>query len=138
MNNARSNVKAQVSEAIVFNNSKVLLVQERKASAHGLWNYPGGLVEDGETLEEAAIREMNEELGVDLVDARFIKAYPIITPRGELEINIFTGTLLGDITLKNDDVMDYRWFSIHELESDKEILRGGDLIIRQAKDVLGG
>ena len=48
----------------VFRDGKVLLATRTQAPAKDVWSLPGGKVEAGETLEEAAIREMREETGV--------------------------------------------------------------------------
>ncbi len=52
--------------ALVDSDGRVLLSQrpEGKALA-GLWEFPGGKVEPGETLEQAVIRELDEELGIE-------------------------------------------------------------------------
>jgi 8-oxo-dGTP diphosphatase len=52
--------------ALVDRDGRVLLAQrpEGKAMA-GLWEFPGGKVEPGETPESALIRELHEELGID-------------------------------------------------------------------------
>jgi ADP-ribose pyrophosphatase len=50
--------------AVVFRGHCVLLVQRGQAPAEGLWAIPGGSVEIGETLKEAAEREIWEETGV--------------------------------------------------------------------------
>lgn len=48
----------------VFRDGKVLLATRTKPPADQLWSLPGGKVEVGETLEEAALRELQEEVGV--------------------------------------------------------------------------
>ncbi|CAH1671777.1 ADP-ribose pyrophosphatase YjhB, NUDIX family [Hyphomicrobiales bacterium] len=48
----------------VFRNGKVLLATRTKPPADQLWSLPGGKVEAGETLEQAALRELEEEVGV--------------------------------------------------------------------------
>ncbi len=48
----------------VFRDGKVLLATRTKPPADRLWSLPGGKVEAGETLEEAALRELHEEVGV--------------------------------------------------------------------------
>lgn len=48
----------------VFRDGKVLLATRTKPPADRLWSLPGGKVEAGETLEQAALRELEEEVGV--------------------------------------------------------------------------
>ncbi len=128
-------MSAQIADVVIVKNDKVLLVQQRKESAKGLWSYPGGQVEDGETAEQAVVREVKEELGIDLIDYSPLKTYSITTPRGELEINTFIGELTGDITLKDDELMAYDWFDMSQLENLGDKLRS-PVVFEQAKDAL--
>ena len=52
--------------AIVFKENKVLLVKRGKAPAKGLWAIPGGSVKLGETLKDAAEREIIEETRIQV------------------------------------------------------------------------
>ena len=49
----------------VFRGGRVLLATRTKPPAEGVWSLPGGRVEPGETLGEAALRELMEEVGVE-------------------------------------------------------------------------
>jgi 8-oxo-dGTP diphosphatase len=56
-----------VAAVIRGDGGRVLLARRSRASRHGgLWEFPGGKVEDGETPEGALIREIREELGVEI------------------------------------------------------------------------
>lgn len=52
--------------AVVFKGSDVLLIKRGKAPLKGHWSIPGGKVEFGEPLEQALIREVREETGVEI------------------------------------------------------------------------
>jgi ADP-ribose pyrophosphatase YjhB (NUDIX family) len=56
-------------------NGKVILLRRSIEPAYGQWVFPGGYVNRGETLEEAAIRETNEEVNLDVKIERLINAY---------------------------------------------------------------
>jgi 8-oxo-dGTP diphosphatase len=55
-----------VAAAIIVEHGRVLLTQ-RKPGTHlgGLWEFPGGKVEDGEDPKDALARELREELGIE-------------------------------------------------------------------------
>jgi mutator protein MutT len=55
----------EVSAALIFHHGKLLITQ-RHAQSHlgGLWEFPGGKREAGETFEECLVREIREETGV--------------------------------------------------------------------------
>jgi len=53
---------------IINGNGEVLLQFKRRGFGIGKWNGPGGKVEPGETIEQAVIREVKEETGIDVVN----------------------------------------------------------------------
>ena len=52
--------------AIIFDGDRVLLVERAGEPLKGWWSIPGGLVETGETIEQALRRETREETGLEL------------------------------------------------------------------------
>ena len=64
---AASNI-VEVAAGLIFRGGKLLITQ-RHAGSHlgGLWEFPGGKREPGETFEQCLLRELREELGVEVV-----------------------------------------------------------------------
>ncbi len=64
--------------AVVLHNDHVLLVRRGRPPRRGMWTFPGGLVEVGETVFEAARRELREETGVDAAPIDVVDVYEVI------------------------------------------------------------
>ena len=62
--------------AAIFRDGRVLIVRRARPPAHGLYTLPGGGVELGETLEQAVIREVREETGLDIVPVELVGLPP--------------------------------------------------------------
>ena len=53
--------------ALINNNNEVLIsLRKNRKEYNGYWEYPGGKVENGETLEQALVREIKEELNLEI------------------------------------------------------------------------
>ncbi|OUJ04652.1 hydrolase [Acetobacter cibinongensis] len=112
--------------AVVRRARSFLLVRRAKAPDAGLWGFPGGRVEAGETLLHAAARELHEETGLQArgthnadifeslhyaPDGTLTFHYVIIAVRCA-EIDPGTQTLCA-----GDDALEARWFSYEDLLS---------------------
>ena len=79
---------ALTADCVVFGlddeDLKILLIQRGLEPFKGQWALPGGFVDVGETVEEAAVREMREETGLDVQLERLVGVYsdPERDPRG--------------------------------------------------------
>ena len=65
--------------AVVFRGNQVLLIRRGKPPRMGDWSLPGGMQEIGETVFEAAVREVQEETGVTICDIAQIDVVDSIT-----------------------------------------------------------
>jgi ADP-ribose pyrophosphatase YjhB (NUDIX family) len=64
-----------VAITIPVRDGRVLLTRRAIHPAHGLWTFPGGYVDWGESVEDAARREMREEVGLDLAPEGLVGIY---------------------------------------------------------------
>lgn len=84
----------------------VLLIQRNRAPSEGLWTLPGGRLEDGETTEQCAIRELREELGLAVYALRPL----IVLEHGRFRLQTFaTQAYDGEIVADATEVRDWRW-----------------------------
>lgn len=62
----------RVAVGVVCDDENRILIARRAEHRHqgGLWEFPGGKIEEGETLAQALIRELHEELGIDVAPER--------------------------------------------------------------------
>ena len=58
--------------AIILDGNQMLLEKRKNSPGKGKWSVPGGLVELGETTEQAIIREVKEETGLEVYNPRLI------------------------------------------------------------------
>lgn len=99
-----------VAGVVIQQDGKVLLVQEKLGIAIGKWNLPGGRVDVGETIEQAAIREAKEETGYDVV---IYQTLPVIHTSIELPVlHPFAVHITGgQLEFPTDEIMDAQWFA---------------------------
>ena len=118
-----------VVAALIWEGDRFLACQRPAHKARGLlWEFVGGKVEPGETLEEALIRECREELDITVaprdVFMEVIHEYPDLTVR----LTLFNATI-AEGTPKALEHHDIRWITVREIDglefcpADEEILK---------------
>jgi 8-oxo-dGTP diphosphatase len=102
------------SLALVLRDGRMLLIKRGVEPHKGHWCPPGGVIEEGESPEEAAIREVREETGLDVsVRAKLGEVLGPVTGR-------YLGVFLcavegGTLEPSPPEVSDARWFPFEEL-----------------------
>lgn len=109
---------------IIVHCGRVLLVKRARPPARHLYAFPGGRVETGETMEQAALRELTEETGLVARDVRFYRVYDLAEhdDSGRLashfRLNVFRAELdaASPVTpVAADDALEAGWFGQGEV-----------------------
>jgi 8-oxo-dGTP diphosphatase len=58
--------------AVILDGDKILLEKRKNEPSKGKWSVPGGLVELGESVEDAVVREVKEETGLEVYEPRLV------------------------------------------------------------------
>jgi 8-oxo-dGTP diphosphatase len=105
-----------VTAAVVERAGKVLVARRRpELVAGGLWEFPGGKLEDGESPESGLARELEEELGVIARVGERLCAVPFVGPTARFELLVFRTELLGEPSrLTDHDAL--RWLAPAEMD----------------------
>ncbi len=116
-----------IAGVVVKKDGKYLLVQEGgplSRACRGLWNFPAGKVDPGETFEEAATREAKEESGFDVKIIRKIGIFQT-TPTEAVKHAFLAEIVGGEIEYPKEEILDARWFTLDEIYGIKDKLREG-------------
>lgn len=105
-----------VGVAIVDEGS-ILLIQRGHDPGKGLWAVPGGKVEYGESLREAARREAREETGLDVEVGEPIWVGEQIDDDHHIVLIDFMATVLRGDLAAADDAADARWVALEEAKA---------------------
>jgi 8-oxo-dGTP diphosphatase len=103
-------------DTLIIKGKQILLVKRRFEPFKGMWVIPGGIVENGETVEQAAVREAFEETGLKVKLVKLVGVYsdPKRDPRGHISAAFIAKTLSKK--LKGDvEVEEVKWFGLDEL-----------------------
>jgi len=108
----------QVVAAVIFQNEKVLCVQRAEHEKEYVslkWEFPGGKVEAGEQFEEALVREIREELSVDIEISKFFMTVEHTYPNFHLVMHVYRCDLTEGEVILNEHV-DMKWLKVDELD----------------------
>ena len=124
----------------IFRDGKILLVRRAREPSKGVYTFPGGRVEFGESLIEALAREVREETGlmIEVIGlAGFREALPAKTGgHGHFVILPFAARWVSGEVALNDELDDARWLTPGHLGS-IPITHGLEATIEAARQIAG-
>ncbi|HID38036.1 MAG TPA: 8-oxo-dGTP diphosphatase MutT [Calditrichaeota bacterium] len=129
-----------VVAAILFNEKRQILITQRLQNSHlgGLWEFPGGRVENGETAELALRRELKEELDLDIRTGKLFWQATFEYDIKTVDISFYFCSLQEkDPFIKPIGVQAYRWIEIEELTQFDFPPADREAIQRLRKDLAG-
>ena len=104
----------KVVAAVIRNEDKIFATARGYGEYKGWWEFPGGKIEDGETPEQALIREIREELTAEISVGELIKTVEYDYPGFHLSMDCFWAEVVsGQLELKEAEAA--RWLSKEEL-----------------------
>jgi len=107
--------------AIIVENSSVLLVKRAHPPIQGEWSIPGGALEIGELVREAAVREAREETGLTVEPRELLGVFDRVLRDPEQRVQYhyvlidFLCRRVGGKLFAASDAAEVRWFSREEL-----------------------
>jgi 8-oxo-dGTP diphosphatase len=127
--------------AVVVREGRTLLVRRANAPDAGLWGFPGGKIEFGETVKDAAIRELREETGVHAAAQDVLTALDVLVrdAGGDIRqhyilIAVQCRWIAGE-PIAGDDALEARWFPVTDLKPNALAMSADvDVIARRAHE----
>ncbi len=114
------------------------MVQRGRAPDKGLWGFPGGKVEWGETVSEAVVRELCEETGVVALAEDFLGSLDVIKRENGIVAHHFylvgiRCQFLSGVVKPGDDAADARWVPVSDVQNRKLTLSANvDTLLQRA------
>jgi len=104
-------------DGIVVKGKEILLIKRKNDPYSGMWALPGGFVNYGEKVEDAVVREVREETGIEttLVDLLGVYSDPERDPRGHTVSIVFILKPLSEDVKGGSDASEAKFFPLDSL-----------------------
>ena len=117
----------RVVAAVIRGGDKLFATARGYGEYKGWWEFPGGKIEDGETPQQALVREIREELSVDIEVGDLIGTVEYDYPDFHLSMDCFFAKIVeGSIELKEAE--DAKWLTYDQLDDVKWLPADKELI----------
>lgn len=105
-----------VVAAIIVKDNKIFATQRGYGDFKGKWEFPGGKIEENEEPQDAIIREIKEELNIDIIPDDLFETIEYDYPTFHLHMQCFISTIKNGNIVLNEHIA-AKWLSKDELDS---------------------
>ena len=117
----------RVVAAVIKDKDKIFATARGYGEFKGWWEFPGGKIEEGETPQQALIREIREELSAEISVGDLIKTIEYDYPTFHLSMDCFWAKVIsGQLVLKEAEAA--KWLTKEEIESVKWLPADHELV----------
>ena len=113
----------------IVRESKVLLIKRAYAPYQHLWTLPGGRIEPGETIEQCAIREVQEELNITIRNPRAVMEQTL-GREGTFRLAVFATRDFSGVLRASDEIADHKWIDPSALIALRTTSRLNDVLVK--------
>jgi ADP-ribose pyrophosphatase YjhB (NUDIX family) len=108
-----------VGAIVRHRDGRILVIQRGQPPAEGMWSLPGGRVEAGEGAEDAVVREIREETGLDVTVVREVGTVIREAPSGGRYVirDFLVTPLTNEAPIAADDARDARFVTLEQLRA---------------------
>lgn len=109
----------RVAVAVIFDECEHVLITQRSQNSQlgGFWEFPGGKLEEGENAQDALVREIREEVGLDVLGYQFLCDVDYDYSGKTIHLHVFTVNKFKGQAVCKESQLDLRWVPVSELSS---------------------
>lgn len=123
------NESVNAASVALIHNQQVLLIKRAHAPYQHLWTLPGGRLEPGESIEQCATREINEELGLRVHGLRPVLVQALGKDKA-FRLAVFATQRFEGVIVPSDEIGDYRWMVPTQIGNLRTTAHLGDVLER--------
>jgi 8-oxo-dGTP diphosphatase len=124
-----TDIPPNAASVAIVREGKVLLIKRAYAPYQHLWTLPGGRIEPGETIEQCAIREIAEELGLTIRNPRPVMVQ-LLGRDEDFRLAVFATRDFSGQIRASDEVADHKWMDPAALIAMRTTTRLDDVLAR--------
>lgn len=107
--------EANAASVALIAGDKVLLIRRAYAPYQRLWTLPGGRMDAGETAEQCAVREVQEELGLVVSALRYVETQTLAGTRHAWRLAVFATREFEGMIAPSAEIAGHRWVRLPEM-----------------------